>query len=130
MEKLSKTDTVGKLIFEDGLTSGEVADKLGIPIGRVHSYKSYYKNKHNIVVEKKLTKYEVVGMLYIEDGLSAEEISKKMGLKIETIHRYIAKYREEKDIIRLNEPEIWFKNFSLKWDGVRFAINPNAKRGN
>ena len=33
---------VGKLIFEDGLTAREVADKLGIPINRVFSYKSYY----------------------------------------------------------------------------------------
>ena len=51
-----------------------------------------------------------------------------MGLKITTIHRYLTKYREVKDITRQNEPEIWFADFKEKWDGVRFVVNPNARR--
>ena len=114
------------MTFEENKTASEVAEILNIPIGSVYGYKSQYKLKHNVAVERN---YEVMGKMFIDEDLPVEEIAKRTNKNLGTVRKYINKYKRENGLAKeRTDAKAVNGKFKKEWDRVRFILNPNARR--
>jgi len=117
-----------KLYWIDGLSTVEIAKRIGVPSATVYAYMKEY----GIPIRKKtrITKEELYKLYWIE-GLSTREIAKRVGMQQSTILRLMKKY----DIpvergVRLAKEELyklyWVDGLSIRKIAERFNMSPSG----